>query len=210
MYDMDLLSWLLRRSLQFLFPLSKTAEVVEALTDIQFGRLMNPRVTKSGCVALLPYRHSIVRAVIIEAKFHKNAKAFSLLGQVLKDYLEALNEETHQLAPHESYVLVPIPLGEKRQKEREYNQVEEVLKSVALSYDSTLLKRVRETAPQTSLSKKQRTQNLQDAFCLEQALRHDLTYIIIDDVVTTGATLASARDTLAAARAQVQTLALAY
>lgn len=179
------------RLLDLLFPRKDTALIVERITDIEFGKLVSPVVTESGVVALLPYRHPHVRACVIEAKFHRNAKAISLLANVLKEYVAALEEDSEAFDTL-SYMVVPIPLSAARQRERGYNQVEEVVRSAGLSYETALLKRIRDTRPQTSLPRSARIENVKDAFALAHEPSPARTYILVDDVFTTGATLASA------------------
>jgi ComF family protein len=178
--------------LDFLFPPKDTARVVAQMSELEFGRLLSPTVLPSGVVGLLPYRHSLVRAAIIEAKFHRNPKALSLLSMVLADYLQATMEDA---APFETptRVVVPIPLSQRRKRDRGYNQVEELLQHAHVPYDAKLLTRIRDTTPQTSLPRKARLQNMRGAFSAIDALDPHTTVIILDDVCTTGATLESAR-----------------
>ncbi len=66
--------------------------------------------------------------------------------------------------------------------------------------DSDLLERTRETTSQISLARYAREKNMRGAFRVAQDAAHvinpSLTYIIIDDVITTGATLQAAIDAL--------------
>ncbi len=191
--------------LSLLFPPRETERVVDETTKETFLTTYKP--TLYGAItALLPYRDDIVRAVILEAKFHRNKKAIALLGEVLAKHL----------ASNENLVLVPIPLGAKRRRERGYNQVEAVCEtalphlknSVRLSTD--ILVRVRETAPQTKLSREARKENMNGAF-VAHGIDPELSYVLIDDVLTTGATLGAGMDALLASGAKkVSVVALAH
>ncbi len=164
---------------------------------------------------LLPYRVPEVSAHIREAKFHKNKKAFTALSYILSDYLaEYIAEET---AFRGSLVVVPIPLGKKRLQERGYNQIEEVCtKAQAMLGDTfvvapSILIRNRETLPQTALKASERKKNTEDAFRVSTSLNLSSIYILIDDVITTGATLQSATKALQKAGAKhVRCIALAH
>lgn len=191
--------------LSLLFPPRETERVVDETTKETFLTKYKPALY-GAISALLPYRDDIVRAVILEAKFHKNEKAIALLGEVLAKYL----------ASNENLVLVPIPLGAKRRRERGYNQVEAVCQtalpylknSVRLSTD--ILVRVRETAPQTKLSREARKENMNGAF-VAHGIDPGLSYVLIDDVLTTGATLGAGMDALLASGAKkVSVVALAH
>ena len=191
------------------FPLRNTASLVRDCTPQTFGKLLIPHFSKAGHIGLLPYRHSVVRAVILEAKFHRNPKAYSLLGAVFTDYVNSMREDMQALHTT-SYAILPVPLSENRYRERGYNQVEEVLKSTPLSYDTNSLIRVKDTKPQTTLSKKARMTNVTDAFITRGAFQDGVTYIAVDDVTTTGATLTEIANTLKKKNVCVVTLALAY
>jgi len=137
--------------------------------------------------ALLPYR-GLTKAAILESKYHDNKHAQALLGEVLADYLK---QQVSQPC-----ILVPLPLSGKRYAKRGYNQVERVcdyaiqrLKGVGVMRDA--LRRVRDTTPQTTLTGTERRTNMKDAF-RASALDSSYTYILVDDVITTGATLEAA------------------
>ncbi len=166
--------------------------------------------------ALVPYKHPVVQALILEAKFHNNRRAQWLLGQLLATYLQNHIKERANLA------IVPIPLGKERRKERGYNQVEEIarfsqefLKPKPLLLSNALI-RTRATAPQTSLGRGERLMNMHGAFGTKprnecHARSSPITHVLLDDVVTTGATLLSAHSALKAGGAEhIVTLALAY
>lgn len=107
--------------------------------------------------------------------------------------------------------IVPIPLHPARLGQRGYNQALELARPLArehgLKPTSELLQRVRATAAQTELDAAMRRRNLRGAFRAE-ACRG--TVLLIDDVITTGATLhEAARTLLRAGASEVRALALA-
>jgi len=203
--------------LDILLPPRKSEALVREATLETIGTLVIPQIVEgAGATALLPYREPSVRALIVEAKYRDSKHAQELLGSILRDYLEQLVEDGQTLSG-KKFVLVPIPLGARRLRSRGYNQVEQVchmalrspLREVSLAPE--LLERTRETLPQTSLPKGARSQNLQNAFHAVAPLDNAHTYIVVDDVVTTGATLKADRDGLRQAGASsVQLLALAH
>lgn len=182
-----------------LFPARSSTQKVAGISLGDLGELLRP-VQAGTVTALLPYRAPLVRALILEAKFHENKKSFDLLGTVLADYILSLIEESG--FDEKQYVLIPIPLSKKRFRERGYNQVEKVVRAAltslppCVSLSTTVLKRTRDTLPQTTLSRGKRLTNMQDAFSVSENIDTNCTYIVIDDVTTTGATMQAAREAL--------------
>lgn len=86
-----------------------------------------------------------------------------------------------------------VPLGQRRRKERGYNQADLLARSVALAinrpYQPAAIKRRRETRSQVGLSAIERHQNVQDAFAANPEIVCRKNILIVDDVTTTGATM---------------------
>jgi ComF family protein len=110
--------------------------------------------------------------------------------------------------------LVPLPLDAMRRRQRGYNQAELLAGEAARCLHLPLLKdacqRTRPTAIQAGLTRPQRRANVQGAFAAEARLVADRTVILVDDVMTTGATLSScARALFQAGAARILCLTLA-
>ncbi|NCB48710.1 MAG: ComF family protein [Clostridia bacterium] len=90
--------------------------------------------------------------------------------------------------------VVPVPLNINRIIERGFNQSELIAKVVAeecsLKVNLKLVKRVKNTPTQTSLSSSERRQNVKNAFeLLDKSAVKDKNILLIDDILTTGATI---------------------
>ncbi|MFT4941483.1 MAG: ComF family protein [Paraglaciecola sp.] len=102
-------------------------------------------------------------------------------------------------------VIIPMPLHNRRYCQRKFNQSIEIAKHLSqltgIRLDTNLLKRIKKTQPQTTLSVAQRKVNLEQAFALNHGQyldTQDYTHIVLfDDVVTTGATMDAAYNLLA-------------
>jgi len=125
------------------------------------------------------------------------------LGRALAEYLDA--------APAidlEAYdVVIPVPLHRSRLRWRGFNQA--ALLGAALarrlncSLDVATLERVRSTAPQTARDRAQRTRNVRDAFAVRRPARvTGQRVLLVDDVMTTGATADECARVLRAAGAR--------
>ena len=187
-----------------LFPPREDEKVLRTISDDDFLSLVAPRLvgtTRPGTVVLLPFQHPSVRSAIHEAKYHGNARAFRLLALALADYLRDTDVRLTK-----SNVIVPVPLGKTRRKERGFNQAEEVACKALRNLDKhgfelapSVLERTRETVSQISLPRHEREKNMRGAFGAACPIDPARTYIVIDDVLTTGATLQAAIDALTAA-----------
>jgi ComF family protein len=92
-------------------------------------------------------------------------------------------------------LIIPIPLGRQRQKERGYNQVGMIARPLAMALDLEYtphgLKRHKETRSQVGLSKLERRENVHGAFSAASEVK-----IVMDDVSTTGSTLSAGAEAL--------------
>ncbi|MBZ0116979.1 MAG: ComF family protein [Sandaracinaceae bacterium] len=97
-------------------------------------------------------------------------------------------------------LVVPVPLHPRRLRARGFNQAtllaRYVAKTLAIPLETSLLERVRETNEQASLSKEARVVNVRGAFRAKRAVTERV--LLIDDVRTSGATLAECAAALTA------------
>jgi competence protein ComFC len=130
----------------------------------------------------------LVRDLIHRFKYGREFHLRRVLGGWLS---EAFSDE--RLSTMERPVLVPVPLHAARFRERRFNQSEALAEWVArdrgLRVESPLIRR-RHTVTQTHFDRKERMRNLRDAFALRQNARvKDQSFLLVDDVLTTGSTL---------------------
>jgi ComF family protein len=171
-----------------LFPPRPQEVVVRAITTRSVTDLYRPG-THLHIEYLSNYQNPRVHALITENKYNGNRHAACLLGQLLPLHLK-------QVAHH---VLIPIPLHSRRERERGYNQVTVVLKESGYPVAQKLITRKKYTPSQTTLKKSERLANLHGAFSVDiarLATYEHTHFILVDDVITTGATMAAARAVL--------------
>ena len=179
--------------LDLLFPPRPDARRVEDVTMDIFLSLIEPSLflrTEPGTVTLLSFHHPDVRAAIHEAKYHGTKRAFDLLAEAACTYLADCDERSKDA------VLIPVPLGKERLRERGFNQCEEIGRRIrsttSIPLEMHVLRRTKETPSQVSLKKEDRLRNMEDAFTCNETLSNACTYLLLDDVVTTGATMQAA------------------
>jgi ComF family protein len=110
----------------------------------------------------------------------------------------------------ERAAVLPVPLAESRERERGFNQSERLARALAARWNvpvwCDVLERARATKTQTRLTPEERLANVSDAFRVgdsgRQALRN-VHVVLVDDVVTTAATLNACAATLIAGGARI-------
>ena len=173
--------------------------------------LPQPRAgTCAGCTAVPPpldaahaafaYAFPLDR-LLPRLKFHRDFAAGRVLAQSMAERFAGLPRPQ---------ALVPVPLHRTRLRRRGYDQALELARPLAralqLPLHADLLRRACATRAQSRLDAEERRRNLQNAFRVESrgsALPHHV--VLVDDVMTTGATLhAAARALRAAGVARVE------
>jgi len=133
--------------------------------------------------AVFTYTYPIDK-LIIAAKFDHNLAVLNLLGKLMAQHL---------IIEPRPDILIPVPLHSKRLRQRGYNQslelAKRITKQTGIPLDYKACKRIKNTCPQTSLSAKQRQNNLVDAFSVLRLPPHWQHIVLIDDVMTTGTTV---------------------
>ena len=155
--------------------------------------LPGSQLTECGaCLAAPPHfdasRAAFSYAFPIDALVQalKYGGQLALAGWFAQELLKRLGQ------PSGVDLIVPLPLHPARMAERGFNQAAEIAKALArasgIAMDAHIAKRLRNTAAQTGLPWREREANMRQAFGCERELS-GLSIAVIDDVMTTGATL---------------------
>jgi ComF family protein len=153
------------------------------------GRCLAAAPPLDACHAALAYQYPWA-ALITQYKFNGQAgwaRGFATLMRSAPWFEPALEDAD---------VVLPMPLSRQRLAERGFNQALLLARALApQKTDAGLLLRVRHTTAQTALDRKQRLDNVKGAFAvdpLRTSLARGKRIVLVDDVMTSGASLFSA------------------
>ncbi|MDP2676452.1 MAG: phosphoribosyltransferase family protein [bacterium] len=148
----------------------------------------------SGVITLSLFRYSTppIRQVVRHIKYRHAYTLAEQFGDICKKY-------AHDLAPlfppDASVMVIPIPISSKTKRTRGYNHTEIFARAIADAHrwDMRLdaLKKIKHTPSQTTFhTKQERKNNIKNSIALSDAFSpKGKTILLVDDVLTTGATL---------------------
>ena len=163
----------------------------EQFPDNPLYRLINKRVAVAEATSLYFFeKEGLLQKLIHLLKYKGQYRLGVFFGKILAEKLTIHKRSDYTL-------VVPIPLYNKKKRIRGYNQVQGFAKalsqSLAISYNDTLLIRHKSTKTLVRMTQTQRWTQVRDAFQIrnpEVLLGQHV--LLVDDVVTTGATLSAA------------------
>ena len=168
----------------------------------------------AGLLFALPYKERhLTKKLIHQFKYEPRIKGLAkTLAGILAEHLIKTGNNTNQF--WENSVLIPVPLDKTKLKNRGYNQSEELAKELSkiikVPVVANVLIKIKKTAPQMELSKTEREKNLEGAFSVKPIEARpprarggrastqlaDKKIFLVDDVYTTGSTMAECSRTL--------------
>lgn len=172
------------------------------------GRCRRGRSSLALGFSLGPYEGAL-RTLVLELKYRSRLRVAAHLAGLLAQEAGCVALVTPEA------LLVPVPLHPGRLRERGFNQAELLAQALAgrlgRPCEPGALVRRRETAPQAGLSAAARRRNVVGAFAVRRQARvAGRPLVLVDDVVTTGATVqACARVLLAAGAREVRLVSVA-
>jgi ComF family protein len=173
---------------------------------------------------LIPFTHAFslyyfskkgrVQQLLHSLKYQDQADALLFLGSQIGNHLQKKGHH-HQLD-----LIIPVPLHHNRYQERGYNQstllAQGISQVLQIPINKDVLIRNTHTTTQTAKTRQQRWENVAQAFQLTPSLLPTIQnkrILLVDDLVTTGATITASAQHLLAASAHslsLATLAIAF
>ncbi len=159
------------------------------------------------CQSVYAYCGEVKRS-ILDFKFHGKRENAGFYADVLKEMLFP--------HPHTLHIdcITDVPLSKKRKQERGYNQSELIARELSCLLEipyRPVLEKIKQNEAQHTLSAKERQENVQGVYQVKrkETVQHK-SILLVDDVVTTGATLGACAAALyAQGAAEVRAVAIA-
>lgn len=147
------------------------------------------RLKLKYALAFLKFRkHGLVQKLLHQLKYNNHPEIGEVLGRVFG------REMFENGYAHEFDVIIPVPLHASRKRARGYNQSAYIAKGLGLAleipWDESISTRKVSTKTQTRKTKTERWHNVESVFdILDENKIRDKRILLVDDVMTTGATL---------------------
>lgn len=174
------------------------------------AKLFWGQIKLEKATALFYYEpHAETAQILYELKYKNHPEIGVVIGRMMAKELmkSGLFEDID--------ALVPVPLAKKRERERGYNQSLELAKGVSevtgLPIANLVIRRTKFVGSQTKRGRWERNENVEHVFELVDDNISDQHLLLIDDVVTTGATvIACAKEMQKASNVKISVLALGF
>ena len=160
--------------------------VDENLLQKEFGRkFLSSEIIKNFYSGYVFETDKTLQHIIHALKYGRQFRLGTFLGEILAEGIKSKNWQID--------LIVPVPIHHLKKAERGYNQSDFISKglskSLGIPYSTKLIKRTRYTESQTGLLINERAENVAEAFKVRNSKKiAGKNFLLVDDVITTGAT----------------------
>lgn len=154
------------------------------------GKFFEKKIIENSFSTFVFEKEKALQKIIHELKYKQRFQIGVFLGEVIGEKVkEKIDEWIIDL-------IIPVPLHPAKKAERGYNQSDYIAKGLSnklnISYSTKIIKRKKYTTSQTKLHSDKREENVKDAFLIKKKdLIKNKNILLVDDVITTGATINS-------------------
>ena len=159
------------------------------ILSIEYKRKFASSGIISGFTSLFDFeKDKTLQSFIHSIKYNKRFLNAKYLGKLIAENLNA------EINNWNIDYISPVPLHSLRKAERGFNQSNYIAigigKRLNIRVKKNLLRRIRYTETQTNLTLKEREENISNAFkAKHKSIVKNKTFLLVDDVITTGATI---------------------
>ena len=169
---------------------------IEKETDKYCSRCIFDFGFHDGGFAIAIYEEPI-SSLIHNLKYQRETDIAKFLASFAVSRLKNLDK----LVDLKCDIVHPVPLFPKRKSSRGFNQsaliAEHIASDIGIQYAENILIRIRDTKSQTGLSVDERISNVKNAFAIKDgSIIKGRSFLLIDDVMTTGSTIQECARTL--------------
>lgn len=154
-------------------------------SNIPFGR----NIVKEEIYVFKNFKNPLIQKMIYEIKYNGNKSTAYVLGIELGCLIKRFKKVV------DFDIIIPVPVSKLKMQHRGYNQcqliAEGISKIIKIPIDSNYLIRYNNMTSQVKSSRYKRWLNVDNEYQLIKKLKNDRRILLIDDVVTTGATINS-------------------
>ncbi len=157
--------------------------------NLEYQRKFASTEIISGFTSLFVFeKDKALQLFIHSIKYNKHFLNAKYLGKLIGENLK------EQIQDWSIDYILPVPLHSLRKADRGFNQSKYIAigmgKELGINVKNNIIRRIRHTETQTNLTLKEREENISKAFKAKQKrLIEGKTFLLVDDVITTGATI---------------------
>ena len=188
----------------FIFPRTTILEKLSKMSPQEiFYNCQKVTSHREGIHSIFSYKDELVKEMVWQIKFRGQKYYAKICGKFLAEKIKEIIDINIK------HLLIPIPIHSKRRKERGFNQCERLCEGIYnnlniaikqnILYKTNFLIRKEYKIKQSWSSKKERVTNMSGAFSINPNIYAEISnksIILIDDVITTGATVGEAKKIL--------------
>lgn len=198
---------ILNTILDILFPFSEKRKRIESLSAEELLQKCERAETcdDKNSYSIFSYETPLIRETVHFLKYKRNKKIASIFAEILYSELLEKLSEMKMFKNFDRPVLIPIPISKVKRRKRGFNQIELVLEEFKkldtqnffeINFKSLI--KIKETKSQTEVrNRRRRMENIRNCFgVINEEKIAGRNIILIDDVLTTGATMREAKNVL--------------